>query len=54
MNKTGIETIIAVLSIAAIMATGPVSAYNVDDGVYPEVHCKHFFYGCPEGAPATI
>jgi endonuclease G len=39
-------------SLAFILAA-PASAHNVDDGIYPEIHCKYFFYGYPAGATTT-
>jgi endonuclease G len=47
--------IIKLLSViaAVIAAAGTVGAYDVNDGVYPEIHCKHFFYGYPAGTPTT-
>ncbi|MGD8718365.1 MAG: DNA/RNA non-specific endonuclease [Candidatus Zixiibacteriota bacterium] len=41
------------LTPLALVAATAAYAYNVDDGIYSEVHCKHFFYGYPTGTPAT-
>ncbi len=30
-----------------------VALTRVESPVYPEIHCKHFFYGYPTGTPAT-
>jgi endonuclease G len=47
------------LSSKAILITGLLVAFvsvpapaSTDDA-YPEIHCKHFFYGYPTGTPAT-
>jgi len=47
------KRIIQIALVLALAVTAPAIAYNVDDGVYPEVHCKHFFYGYPTGTPTT-
>ena len=44
----------AVLCIALLLGGVAVAfAWNVNDGVYPEIHCKHFCHGYPTGTPTT-
>ncbi len=40
------------LWILIAVLTSAANADNTDSSA-PEVHCKHFFYGCPEGTMAT-
>ncbi|MFH1683176.1 MAG: DNA/RNA non-specific endonuclease [Candidatus Woesearchaeota archaeon] len=42
--------VIFVLSLLISIFSPYVYAENI---IYPEIHCKHFFYGYPTGTPAT-
>ncbi|MGD8717616.1 MAG: DNA/RNA non-specific endonuclease [Candidatus Zixiibacteriota bacterium] len=44
---------VAVPVATALAIAGAAFAYDASDGAYPEIHCKHFFYGYPTGAPLT-
>jgi endonuclease G len=49
VHKIAKVSLITGLLVACVPIPTPAST----DDKYPEIHCKHFFYGCPTGTPAT-